>query len=64
MKKGIQIRNSLGKPTRRHTGGSQRPEGKVTIQPELTLDALVDGITDANRYGEANTSAAVGKEVW
>lgn len=39
-------------------------QGKVIVEPQLTLEALVDEITDANRHRETDTGAAVGEEVW
>lgn len=41
--------------------------GKLTIvavEPELTLESLVDAITDENRHDEIDMGPAVGKEVW
>ena len=39
-------------------------QGKVIVEPELSLEALVNGITVENRHGETESGAAVGKEVW
>ena len=43
-------------------------EGKLVVQalpPQpLTLEQLLDGITDDNLPGEWDTGPAVGKEVW
>ncbi|MEK6374654.1 MAG: AbrB/MazE/SpoVT family DNA-binding domain-containing protein [Acidobacteriota bacterium] len=39
-------------------------EGKMIVEPQLTLESLVDEITDANRHRETDTGAAVGEEVW
>jgi len=39
-------------------------QGKMIVEPELTLESLVDAITDANRHGETDTGSAVGNEVW
>lgn len=36
----------------------------VPAEPELTLDALVEQITEENRHGEVDTGEAVGKEIW
>jgi antitoxin MazE len=41
--------------------------GKLVIvpaEPELTLDALVDQITDENRHEEVETGKPVGNEIW
>lgn len=41
--------------------------GKLVIvpaAPEITLDSLVEKITDENRHGEVGTGTAVGREVW
>ena len=41
--------------------------GKLVIvpaQPELTLEALVQEITDDNRHQEFETGKAVGREIW
>jgi antitoxin MazE len=42
--------------------------GEVVIAssppPALTLEALLNGITDENLHGEINTGPAVGNEVW
>ena len=41
--------------------------GKLTVvpvEPELTLQSLVDGITDENRHDEIDTGQAVGHEIW
>jgi antitoxin MazE len=34
------------------------------VEPELTLDELLDGITDENIHGEVDSGAAVGKEIF
>jgi antitoxin MazE len=39
-------------------------EGKMIVEPQLTLEALVNEISDANRHRETDTGAAVGEEVW
>jgi antitoxin MazE len=42
-------------------------EGKLIltpIEPELTLDDLLAGITEENIHFEIETGPAVGKEVW
>ncbi|HEY7424075.1 MAG TPA: AbrB/MazE/SpoVT family DNA-binding domain-containing protein [Gemmataceae bacterium] len=43
-------------------------EGKLVVQPlaqpPLTLDELLQGVTDENLHGEWDTGPAVGKEVW
>lgn len=43
-------------------------DGRVIIQPikstELSLDSLVNAITDANRHEEINFGSNNGKEVW
>jgi antitoxin MazE len=36
----------------------------VPIEPELTLDALVEQITENNRHDEVETGDSVGNEVW
>ena len=36
----------------------------IPSEPELTLDRLVEQITEENRHDEINTGAAVGKEKW
>ncbi len=36
----------------------------VPIEPELTLDALVEQITENNRHDEVGTGDSVGNEVW
>lgn len=41
--------------------------GKLVIvpaEPELTLEALVDAITEENRHDEIDTGNAVGLEIW
>jgi len=41
--------------------------GKLVIVPadaELTLESLVDQITDENRHEEIGTGQSVGNEVW
>ena len=41
--------------------------GKLVIVPaerELTLESLVEQITDDNRHDEVGTGEAVGKEIW
>jgi len=40
-------------------------DGKIiiAIEPQLTLDHLLAGITDENMHGEINTGPAMGKEV-
>jgi antitoxin MazE len=43
-------------------------EGEIVIQPlsqaPLTLEELLQGVTDQNLHGEWDTGPAVGKEVW
>ncbi|HWG42357.1 MAG TPA: AbrB/MazE/SpoVT family DNA-binding domain-containing protein [Gemmataceae bacterium] len=43
-------------------------KGKLVIQPlpqePLTLDELLQGVTEQNRPGEWDTGPAVGREVW
>jgi antitoxin MazE len=39
-------------------------EGRLVIEPELTLESLLEQITDENRHGETETGGAVGNEVW
>lgn len=34
------------------------------VQPPLTLDDLLQGVTDENLHDEWDTGPAVGKEVW
>jgi len=36
----------------------------IAIEPQLTLDDLLAGISDDNIHGEINTGPAMGKEVW
>jgi antitoxin MazE len=41
--------------------------GKLVIvpaAPEITLDQLVDQITEDNRHDEVETGRAVGNEIW
>jgi antitoxin MazE len=41
--------------------------GKLVIvptEPELTLESLVEQITDENRHDEVGTGPRVGNEVW
>ena len=41
--------------------------GKLVIvpaEPELTLEALVETITEENKHGEIETGNAVGREIW
>ena len=41
--------------------------GKLVIvpaEPDLTLEALVQAITDDNRHEELTTGKAVGREIW
>ena len=37
---------------------------KPVSEPEYTLEALVDGITDLNRHDEIDWGQPVGNEVW
>ncbi len=37
---------------------------RVVKQPEISLDALLAAITDANLHSEVDTGDAVGVEVW
>lgn len=43
-------------------------EGRLVVQPirpqPLTLEELLQGVTDGNLPGEWETGPAVGKEVW
>lgn len=43
-------------------------QGKVIIepveQPPLSLEQLLDGVTEENLHGEVDTGPAVGKEAW
>ncbi len=43
-------------------------EGKLLVQPiapsPLSLDELLQGVTDENIHGEWDTGSAIGKEVW
>ncbi len=43
-------------------------EGQLLVSPlrgdRLTLEALLQGVTDDNLHGEWETGAAVGREVW
>jgi antitoxin MazE len=43
-------------------------EGKLVVQllsqPPITLDELLQGVTEENLHGEWDTGPAVGKEVW
>jgi antitoxin MazE len=43
-------------------------EGRLVVQPitpqPLTLDQLLQGVTDENVPGEWDTGPAIGKEVW
>ena len=43
-------------------------EGKLVVdpivEPEITLEALLAGVTPENLHGEIDTGPAVGKEVW
>jgi len=43
-------------------------QGKVIIEPveepPLTLEQLLEGVTDENLHDEVDTGPAVGKEVW
>lgn len=43
-------------------------DGRLIIQPikttELSLDSLVNGITDANRHEEIDFDLIRGKEIW
>jgi len=36
----------------------------IPIEAELTLDALVEQITESNRHDEIETGDSVGNEVW
>jgi antitoxin MazE len=36
----------------------------VPVAPEVTLEALVADITEANRHEETDTGTRVGNEVW
>lgn len=41
--------------------------GKLVIvpaEPEITLESLVEQITDENRHGEIETGRPVGSEIW
>ena len=37
---------------------------RVVKQPEISLDALLAGVTDANLHSEVDTGDAVGDELW
>ena len=43
-------------------------DGKLIVtpinQPEVTLEQLLEGVTEDNIHGEIDTGAPVGKEVW
>ena len=43
-------------------------DGQIVIRPlakpDLTLDDLLAGITEANRHGEIDSGAPVGGEAW
>ena len=43
-------------------------QGKVVLEPvealPLTLDELLDGVTEENLHREVDTGPPVGKEVW
>lgn len=43
-------------------------EGKLIVRPiappPLTLDELLQGVTEENLHGEWDTGPAVGREVW
>ncbi|HEY4640705.1 MAG TPA: AbrB/MazE/SpoVT family DNA-binding domain-containing protein [Thermoanaerobaculia bacterium] len=43
-------------------------KGKLIVVPvpdrDLTLDSLVDQITDSNRHREVGTGESVGNEIW
>ena len=39
-------------------------DGQLVIERELTLEALLEQITDENRHEETETGGAVGNEVW
>jgi len=36
----------------------------MPTEPEITLESLVDQITDENRHEEVGTGQLVGEEVW
>ena len=38
--------------------------GKLVVEPELTLENLVDQITQENRHTETETGTPVGNEIW
>jgi antitoxin MazE len=42
--------------------------GKLLVVPlqerDLTLDSLVDQITESNRHGEVGTRESIGNEIW
>jgi antitoxin MazE len=50
------------------TVGMRLEEGRLVLEPLAeqgpTLDELLEGVTDANRHGEAETGPAVGGEAW
>ncbi len=43
-------------------------DGKLIVapldEPELTLEEMLDGISDENRHREVGTGKAVGNEAW
>ena len=42
-------------------------DGKIVllaVPPELTLEQLLEGVTEENRHDEIDTGSAVGREAW
>jgi antitoxin MazE len=43
-------------------------DGKLVVvpinEPGLTLDQLLDGVTEKNLHGEVDTGRAIGNEAW
>jgi antitoxin MazE len=43
-------------------------EGRIVVEPvretDYTLEELLSGVTKRNLHAEADTGAAVGKEIW
>jgi hypothetical protein len=43
---------------------AQADDNTAWDEPELSLDALLAQVTEANRHSETSTGTAFGREVW
>ena len=52
------------KTTIQKWGNSLAVRIPLPVEPAVTLESLVEQITDENRHGEVETGERVGNEVW